>query len=158
MPENRIDLTITQDQVDKVLAALKTIEEAIPGLIELTPEQRKGMARYSDKDLGFILKALSIAEQHPEILPPSFKLDEMRRDVDALQKLSTLFQAITRVAGIIGDSRYAAAGESQGHGRSVYQFVKTHNSLTGGLEDALDDLGKHFNRSKPAKPDKPAGT
>ncbi|CAG1020128.1 hypothetical protein MTYM_00076 [Methylococcales bacterium] len=131
MSENRIDLDVTQEQVDTILAALKTVEETIPGLIELTPDQRKGMARYSDKDLGFILKALSIAEQHPEILPPSFKLDEMRRDVDALQKLSTLFQALTRVTGIVGDSRYAAATESQGHGRSIYQFVKTHNNLTG---------------------------
>jgi hypothetical protein len=63
---------------------------------------------------------------------------------------------MTRVMGIYSDSRYTAGSESEGHGRSVYQFVKTHNKLTGGLEDALAELAKHFAR-KSAPPDKPAG-
>lgn len=110
MPENRIDLTISQDQVNTILASLKTIEDTLPGLIELTPEQRQGMARYSDKDLGFGIKTLRLAEQYPEILPPSLNLDEMRRDVDTLQKLDTILQPLTPVA-----ARYAAS-ESQGYG------------------------------------------
>jgi len=156
MTENRIDLVITQEQIDTILAALKSIEEIIPGLIELTLEQRKAMPRYSSDDLGFILDALSIAEQHPEILPPSFDLDEMRRDVNTLQKLTALSHAIARFAGIFDDSLYAAGSESKGHGRSIYQFVKTHNALTGKLEDALNRLAKHFARKPAAKADKPA--
>ncbi len=42
-------------------------------------------------------------------------------------------------------------------GRTVYPFIKTHNALTGGLGDALADLGQHFARAKPAKADKLAG-
>ncbi len=156
MSENRIDLALAQEQVDKVLAGLKAIEDTLPGLIELTPEQRKGMSRYSERDLGFILKALDIAQQHPEILPPSFRLDAMKRDVDTLQKLDTLLRALPRLADKIGDSHFAAGSESEGHARSIYQFVKTHNSLTGGLEDALAELGKQFAR-KSSKADKPAG-
>jgi hypothetical protein len=157
MPENRIDLTISQDQVTTILASLKTIEDTLPGLVELTPEQRQGMARYSDKDLGFIIKTLRLAEQYPEILPPSFNLDEMRRDVDTLQKLDTILRAMTRITGKFHDSRYAAGSESPGHSRFVYQFVKTHNTLTGGLEDALADLGKKFAR-KASPSEKPAST
>ncbi|MFM8330137.1 MAG: hypothetical protein ACKN9T_00435 [Candidatus Methylumidiphilus sp.] len=156
MSENRIDLDLTQEQVDKVVAAFKTIEETLPGLIELTPEQRQAMPRYSDKDLAFILKAFTLAGQHPEIFPPSFSLDEMRRDVEALQKLDVILHTGHRVIGILEDSRFAAARESQSHGLTVYQFVKTHNALTGKLEDALADLSKHFARAKPAKADKPA--
>jgi len=152
MSENRIDLAITPEQVNKVLAAFKTIEEILPGLIELTPEQRQAMPRYSDKDLAFILKALNIAEQHPEILPPSFSLDAMRRDVSALQNLDAILPAGRRVIGVLEDSRFAAAREAQGHGRTIYQFVKTHNALTGKLEDALNELGNHFAHAKPAKP------
>ncbi|MDD5037434.1 MAG: hypothetical protein PHE55_22130 [Methylococcaceae bacterium] len=113
------------------------------------------MVHYSDKDLGFILDALSIAEQHPEILTPSFTIDEMRRDVDALQKLDVIIHAMTRLLGKCEDSHFAAASESQDHGHSIYPFVKIHNNLTGGLEDALAELAKHFSHSKPAKPPSP---
>ena len=156
MTENRIDVEITQEQVNKVVDLFKEIEATLPGLIELTAEQRQAMARYSEKDLSFILKALAIAEQHPEILPPSFNLDEMRHDVSALQSLDTILLTAHRVLGILEDSRFAASRESQGHERSVYQYLKTYNALTGKLEDALNEIAAHFARSKPAKSDKPA--
>ena len=163
MTENHITLSITQAQVDTILAGLKTLDDSLPGLIELSPEQRKTMSHYSDKDLGFILKTLSLAEQHPEIFPSSFNLDAMRRDVDTQQKLETLLHALTLLIGKFQDSHFAAASQSFVQGRTVYQFVKTHNNLTGGLEDALADLAKHFAHNKaakpdtPTKPDKPAG-
>lgn len=156
MTDNRIDVEISQEQVDKVLGLLKEIEAALPGLIELTPQQRKTMPRYSDDDVGFMQNTLSIAEQHPEILPPSFDLDEMRRDVGRVQKLTTLRRALTRVGGILDDSLFASGSESKGHGRSIYQFVKTHHSLTGKLEDTLAELAAHFAHNKPAKDDKPS--
>ncbi len=49
MSENRLDLALAQEQVDKVLAGLEASEDSLPGLIELTPEQRKGMGRYSER-------------------------------------------------------------------------------------------------------------
>ena len=155
MTENRIDVEITQEQVDRVLGLLKEIEASLPGLIELTADQRQSMPRYSEKDLSFILKALTLAEQHPEILPPSFNLDEMRRDVSALQGLDRILLDAHRVLGVLEDSRFAAARESQGHERSVYQFLKTHYALTGKLEDAVNEIAAHFARNKPPKPDKP---
>jgi hypothetical protein len=157
MTENRIDVAITQEQVAQVADLFKQIEAALPGLIELTAEQRQAMARYSENDLSFILKALAIAEHHPEILPPSFNLDEMRRDVSALQSLDIILLTAHRVLGILEDSRFAASRESQGHLRSIYKFLKTHNALTGKLEDALNEIAAHFAHSKPAKSDKPAG-
>ncbi|MFM8331501.1 MAG: hypothetical protein ACKN9T_07415 [Candidatus Methylumidiphilus sp.] len=157
MPENRIDIKITQEQVDKGIALFKDIEATIPGLIELTPDQRQSMSRYSEKDLSYILKALAIAEQHPEILPPSFSLDEMRHDVGALQSLDKILITAHRVLGLLEDSRYAAARESLGHESAILKLLKTHNALTGKLEDALADLADHRARSKPAKADKPAG-
>ena len=45
MTENRIDVAITQEQVDKVIVLLKEIEATLPGLIELTAEQRQSMQR-----------------------------------------------------------------------------------------------------------------
>ena len=156
MNDNKIGMTITQEQVDAVIGYLKNIEEALPGLIDLTPEQRKSMAHYCDKDLAFIIKAFAIAGQHPEILPPSIDLEAMRRDLNTLQKLDIILHLFTNVIGKLQDSRFSAGSQSQGAGRSIYQFVKTHNALTGELEDAVEELGKRY-AHKSTPNDKPGG-
>ena len=152
----KIDLTVTQEQVEAVIDHLKKSDEVLPGLIDLTPEQRKSMAHYSDKDLPFIVKALAIAEQHPEILPPSIDLVAMRRNLNTLQNLDLILHVFTEVIGKLQDSRFYVGSISQGNGRSIYQFVKTHNALTGKLEDAMLELGKRYAHKTPP-PDKPAG-
>jgi len=156
MAEHYLNMSITQDQVDTLLVTLKTIDTNLPSLIELTPDQRKAMAHSSDKDLGFIQKTLQLAEQHPEIFPANFNVSAMRRDVDTLQKLDTILYALVVLTGKFQDSRFAAGSQSLSQARTVYQFVKTHNQLTGRLEDAVADLAKQYAHSKPTKVPKAA--
>jgi hypothetical protein len=146
MPTNHIDAAITTTQVDQARNALRSLEAALP-FIDLTADQRQKMVRYSDKDLGYILKMLDVAEQHPEILPQGFDLEPMRRDVDALQKLGAVTRELTRVAGRLSDSLFAAGSESKGAANSVYQYLKAHNAVTGKLEDLLADVAQHYARS-----------
>ncbi len=151
MNETHITLTVSPTQVDSILANLKAITDSLPDLIELNSDQRKSMAHYSDKDLGFIQKSLQIAEQHPEIFPSSFNLDSMQRDVDSLQKLNTLLHAIVLLSAKFQDSRFAAGNQSISQARTVYQFVKTHHKLTGTLEDAVANLAKQYRHTKTSK-------
>jgi len=151
MSEHYLTMSITQVQVDNLLATIKTIDTSLPELIELTPDQRKGMSHYSDRELGFIQKTLQLAEQHPEIFPANFDVDAMRRDVDTLQKLDSMNYALEILQGKFHDSRFAAASQSVHQARTVYQFIKTHNQLTGALEDAVADLSKQYAHNKPVK-------
>ena len=151
MTEHYLAMSITQEQVDNLIATIKTIDASLPSLIELTSDQRNSMAHYSDKELGFIQKTLQIAEQHPEIYPANFNLDAMRRDVDTLQKLDSMLYALVLLSSKLQDSRFAAASQSISQARTIYQFVKTHNQLTGSLEDAVADLSKQYAHSKPVK-------
>ena len=151
MLETHLTMTISPAQVEAVLVNLKTITDSLPELIELNTDQRKSMAHYSDKDLGFIQKAMQIAEQHPEIFPSSFKLESMQRDVTALQELNTLLHAVDLLSAKFQDSRFAAGNQSLSQARTVYQFVKAHHQLTGSLEDAVANLGKQYSHTKASK-------
>ena len=151
MIETHITMTISPPQVEAVLVNLKTITDSLPDLIELNADQRKSMAHYSDKDLGFIQKALQIAEQHPEIFPSSFKLQAMQRDVATLQQLNILLHAVDLLSAKFQDSRFAAGNQSLSQARTVYQFVKTHHQLTGTLEDAVANLAKQYSHTKASK-------
>ena len=151
MTEYHLAMSITQAQVNTALASIKTLDSSLPLLIELTPDQRKSMAHYSDKELGFIQKTLQIVDQNPEVLPASFNKEDLRRDIDTLQKLDSILYALVVLTGKFQDSRFAAASQSISQARTVYQFIKTHNQLTGSLEDAVADLSKQYAHSKPVK-------
>jgi len=151
MNDYHLAMSITQAQVDTALATIKSIDSSMPLLIELTPDQRKSMAHYSDKEFGFIQKTQQLADQHPEIFPTNFNKEDMHRDVDTLQKLDTILYALVVLTGKFQDSRFAAASQSISQARTVYQFIKTHNQLTGGLEDAVADLSRQYAHTKPVK-------
>ena len=69
MPVNRINATLTAEQREKAKTALATLSEALPFLIDLGSEERTSMAKFGEANRSFVVKALAIAEAHPEILP-----------------------------------------------------------------------------------------
>lgn len=112
------------------------------------------MPKFGEKNRSFVTKALTIAEGHPEILPASFSLAEFRTDVELVESLYPLYQAVEVLFGKIDDTYFAAGSEAYAAALLVYQYAKLHNLASGALEDSLDDLGRRFARKakKPAVP------
>jgi hypothetical protein len=154
MPSNRIDAAFTADQRDKAKTALATLAETLPFLIDLSAEDRASLPKFGEKNRSFVVKALAIAEGHREILPASFSLDEFRTDVELLESLYPLRNAVEALFGKIDDTYFAAGSEAYAAALLVYQYAKIHNLASGALEDSLDDLGRRFARKskKPAAP------
>ncbi|HEX8187241.1 MAG TPA: hypothetical protein VF586_02750 [Pyrinomonadaceae bacterium] len=71
MPENRVSAALGEAERQNVLAAIQTIRENLPFLIDLTPEERRALPRFGDKSRGFVEQALVVAEQNRGILPPA---------------------------------------------------------------------------------------
>lgn len=49
----------------QTLAALASLSEALPFLIDLGADERRSMAKFGDKNGSFVVKALAIAENQP---------------------------------------------------------------------------------------------
>ena len=81
MTSIRIDAVLTDEQREKAKAGLALLNEAMPFLVDLTAKQRSEMAKFGEKNRSFVVKALAIAEEHPDMLPGSFSLEEFRDDV-----------------------------------------------------------------------------
>ncbi len=72
MTAHRVNATTNPAQHQVVRDALNNIFQYLPFLIELKPEERQSMTNYGEKNRSFVVKALAIAEQYPDILPRSF--------------------------------------------------------------------------------------
>ena len=99
MTANRISATLAAADRDAVLAAITTIRQKLPFLIDLTAEERSALSKFGDKSRAFVSKALEIASQNPSILPRSFDLDEMRSDFQLFQDLQPILMALNQAAG-----------------------------------------------------------
>src|SRR5205085_2999222 len=96
MTDNRISASLSQADQQAVLSAINTIREKLPFLIDLTPEERHTLPKMGDKSRGFVSQALDLATLNTDILPRSFDVDEMRKDVELLNALSPVMTALAQ--------------------------------------------------------------
>ncbi|MEF8723726.1 MAG: hypothetical protein V5B30_14385 [Candidatus Accumulibacter delftensis] len=154
MGSNRIDASFTSEQREKAKAALASLAESLPFLIDLGTDERMTMLKFGEKNRSFVVKALAIAEAQPEILPSSFPLGEFRSDVALVESLYPLRHAIETLSRQVDDTYFAAGSEAYAAALRVYQYAKVHNTVSGALEEAIGDLGQRFARkARPGTPD-----
>jgi hypothetical protein len=145
MTTNQISATMTKADRDAVLAAVATIKEKLPFLMDLTPEQRTSLPKMGDKSQAFVNKALEVATQNPDFLPRSFDLEEMKRDVELFQALYPVFLSLTQLQELVDDTVMAVGSDAYAAALVVYNFAKA-SGKGSGLDAVADEMGKRFAR------------
>ena len=151
MPENRVSAQLGEAERQAVLAAIQTIRQKLPFLIDLTPEERHALPKLGDKSRGFVAQALQVAEQNPDILPRSFDVGEMRNDVELLTALAPVLTALSQLNELVDDTLLAVGSEAYSASLLVYQFARAAGKGTA-LDTALDALGQRFARKSRGTP------
>jgi len=151
MPDNRISATLSQADQQAVLAAVNTIREKLHFLIDLTPEERRTLLKMGDKSRGFVTQALTVAEQNEDILPRSFDVAEMRKDVALLAALSPIMASLSQLSELVEDTYMAVGSEAYASSLLVYQFARSAGK-GAALDNALDPLGQPFARKSRSAP------
>jgi len=154
MGENRISATLSAPDREAVLTAIATIRQKLPFLIDLNSDERHAMTKLGDKSRAFVSKAVEVAAQNPDVLPRSFNLEEMRRDVQLFEDLQPILLALNQLQDLVDDTVMQVGSEAYAAALAVYTYAKA--SGTGSaLEAAADDLGQRFARKARAAAPKP---
>lgn len=157
MPENRVSANLGEADLQAVLAAIETIRQKLPFLIDLTPEQRRSLPKMGDKSRAFVEKALAVARHNSNFLPRSFSVEEMERDVALAEALRPVMVSLTRLQEQVLDTYTEVGSEAYTSALVVYQYARTSGEGES-LESLLDDMGQRFARkSKGSKTPPPAG-
>ena len=152
MATNQISATLTQADRDAALAAITTLKQKLPFLIDLTVEERKALPKMGDKSRAFVTKALEVATQNPDFLPRSFDLDEMRKDVQLFEAIYPIVVALAQLQELMDDTYTAVGSEAYAAALQVYNYAKA-SGQGAGLDSVVDELGQRFARkAKKAKP------
>lgn len=154
MPDNtnRVSATLSDADRDAVLAAINTIKSKLPFLVDLSPDDRRTLAKMGDKSRAFVDKAFQAAQQNPTALPGAFDIGEFEKDNALFQQLMQIAPAMTQLTEKFDDTTMALGADLFAEALTVYGFLKAAGK-GAGLDDLRASLGQRFARaSKPAPP------
>lgn len=150
MPDNRVSATLSAEDQQAVLAAINTIKQKLPFLVNLTADQRQSLPKMGDQSVAFVNKALEVATQNPDLLPRNFVIDEMSKDVALFNALQPIVVALTQLVEFVNDTATEVGSEAYTAGLAVYLYAQAAGK-DAPLQAALDDLGQRFARKSKGK-------
>ena len=142
-----IDATLTQQEIENIIAALKTIREQLPFLVGLSTQERRQITKMGRKAKTFAVRALDMAVQHTDVMPRHLNVEEARRDVALFEALNPILQAVSHLRELIEDTQMVAGSEAYAAARLAYNSAKVSGKNLG-LDDILEDLSQQFRRPR----------
>jgi hypothetical protein len=148
---NSISATLAPADREAVMAAVATIKDKLPFLVDLSAEERKNLPKMGDKSRAFVSRALEVATQNPDFLPRSFDLEELRKDVQLFEALYPLLMSLTQMQELVDDTCLAVGSEAYAAALQVYNYAKA-SGQGAGLDAVVGEMGQRFARkSRKAK-------
>ncbi|GAB3332150.1 hypothetical protein [Marilutibacter aestuarii] len=107
MPQDLLDITLSDEQIAAADAAFEQLVRALPGLTALTPEEHQEMRAAAANAGTRELRALAAME------PPAggdAGLDALRRDMQAYDRLHSVFERVHALRAMLDDTIAALGG------------------------------------------------
>lgn len=148
MPSQNITATLSDADIQDIKAAFQTIQQKLPFLVNLTPDERRSLVKMGDKSLAFVNNSLSAAQTNRDILPANFDVEEFTRDYQLSLALTELLTGLRQLEEQMDDTLMAVGSEAMNSSLTVYNYVKTAAKSTPGLKRVAEQLGERFKAIK----------
>lgn len=143
--ENRISVAISAEAIANIMAAIATIEQNLPTLVNLTADERKSLPKMGDRTLAFVGKALEYTKQNPQVVPNFLETAEFNKDVDAVTALNKVLIPLHQLTEKLDDTSMLAGSEAYMSALVFYNAVKgAAKAGVPGMKTIYDDLQSRF--------------
>ena len=153
MPYQNISAELKEDVKNEILNLIQQVTDRLPFLINLTPEERISLPKMGDKTYPFVSKALELAGQNPNLVPPYVSIEELKRDFGLSESLRPVLNAITSLSEKLSDTYLAVGSEAYVAALAFYNSAKSAaKSNVPGTDAVVNELGKRFDKQTKKKP------
>ncbi len=145
MPYTNIDATVTDAQRAAVFAAFAQVETNLDFLINLTSQERQAMPKMGSATQSFVSKALEIAGNNPQFIPPYADIPAMKKDYDLALRLQGIEMQLASLHEKVYDTNLAAGSEAYVTGLTVYNSIKAAAKVNvPGAKALAAELAERF--------------
>ncbi len=143
--QDRVQGVLSDASIKNIEAAVATIRNELPFLIDLSADDRHSLLKMGDKSVAFVQAAERLAKRSPEILPRTFDVEEMARDVALVMQLRDIQETVGQLLEGINDTVMGVGSDAYVAALTVYNNART-NGQGAMLDDLLDAMGQRFAR------------
>jgi hypothetical protein len=143
--QNKISFTISDEALANIKNALKTMEENLPGLLNLTIDERRSLPKLGDKSFSFVTKNLEFAKSNPQVVPPFLDVTEFEIDVKAFNELNKVLNPLKQFTEKLDDTTMLSGSEAYSAALIFYNAVKSAAKAgVPGMKVVFEDLQARF--------------
>lgn len=145
MPYTNIDNTITDAQRTAVFSAISQVETNLNFLINLTNQERQALPKMGSSTQSFVSKALEIATNNPQFVPPYVNVAAMKKDYDLAVRLQGIEMQLASLCEKVSDTNLAAGSEAYITGLTLYNSIKAAAKVNvPGAKALAAELAERF--------------
>ncbi|WP_332452485.1 hypothetical protein [Chryseobacterium aquaticum] len=112
LTNNRLNTTLTSQQVAEVKTAIQTIYASMPFLLGLTVEERIALPKINVANKAFAEDAINAISNNAEMLPDYLKVEDMKTDLQLFSQLDELSGLVRQLLEKIEDTQILAGSEA----------------------------------------------
>ncbi|GAB3383867.1 hypothetical protein [Lysobacter fragariae] len=143
MSANRISFTISPEQRQAAAAGIAQLASALPGLVAIEPSEIRELHHFVGKNETFGRGMYRVLEAHPLIVPPSLDVAAARADIEAIDALRPLLDAVQRLHTQLEHTLALLGHDAMDFAYEGYQQLKL-SGAAHGLEEVRRELGQQF--------------
>lgn len=148
MSVNRITLVVTPEQRQSAAAGIAQIRSALPQLAKLQPGELRELHGFGAKNEVFGRDIVRTLQAHPKIVPATLDVAGAQADLDALDALRPLLDAVRLLHAELQDTAALLGHDVMDFAYDGYQLLKVSGGSDSSLDDLRRDIGSQFSRRR----------
>ena len=145
MPYSNINAALSDTQRTAILTAIATIEANLGFLINLSPQERQALPKMGSATQSFVSKALEIAHNNPQFVPPYVNLLAMKMDYELAIRLQSIEMQLASLHEKVADTNLAVGSEAYVTGLTLYNSLKAAAKINvPGAKALAAELAERF--------------
>lgn len=144
MPRPNLSAVLTPEQLDEIKKKISEIQDILKFCVNLTPKERKNNRKMGPKSVAYVDLALSVARNHPDLVPARFSVDDFEEDVLLSKSLQEVYVMLAPLDEMLDDTRKLVGMECIKMADTIYNILKIASKENEALEKIKEQLSERF--------------
>jgi len=146
--QNLISASLAPETKADIMGKLDDIRKQLAFLLSLQPGDIQGLFKAGNGYAPFLEKAYFAVNQHPQIMPGVFDVEEFRKDYNLSKDLGAIVSQINQLADGLNNTMIAVNSDTMAASLEVYAAVKQNRDKVPGLNVIAQEMGEFFKKAK----------
>lgn len=151
MSQNLVSVVITSGQRDQALASAKQMKDALPGLISLAADVKRGLNFMGAKSEPFARVMIRLMLNNPSSVPSNIDVKGAQEDFEAMDMLRPIIEAVEQIRVLLQDTYDALGSDVMDVALDGYAIFKVSGDAEG-LKELTKEVGTRFTKRRPKPP------